>query len=862
MKKPFTFFSVSFITMMILIANGFALNCFGNETLMAESFDNGGIVPAGWAVETVVAGNMVSFVTSSTWPNGFAPYDGADMVRYNSSEATGGVMRLKKTVPFSTLNYTHVKVDFAWLESSGFAGIYDNVAVQWSTDGITWNTAGAFPRYNPVQGWKIRSVALPSTAQEKPALYIAFLFTSAKGNDCYLDFSHVTASGPIIPATATIGTGTADCNYPFTTFWMDGRTQLLYHADEIIAAGGSPGLISEIGFNISIVNSGVMNGFNIRLMNTSMTTISGWVTSGMTSCYSGTYSLPGPGWQQITLQTPFAYDGTNLLVEICYNNTSYTQYSFCTGSPSPGNIFSFWNDLPSGGGCDFTSNNVLTDRPNIRLVVTPSLCSPSNLSAMAVDNSAHLTWTKPCTDQCFIYDDGSMENAWAFTPSYNRWLGNKFPIADSYSGVLKSFEMLWWSNAAATVQNFQIDVFNMQGTLLGSSQLFQVPIPAPTGYWTLALENDIPVTGPFYAMIHWNAFTGSTHWIGYDENGPNITQGLSYGYDGTVFTPWETFTTAVPGVFCLRACALDNGDLSLAQLLPEANQEDKAVRNNIFATPGMVSSSLGANAIKPTGSDGETDMLSTSGLTGYYIYQNSATTPLQYVTGANTLNTNIPGLTPGTYTYGIKARYDLTSYGFPGQFGESELEGPVTVDISSVPVARVVQNQYIPGSQAYCFDATQTITIGGNNSFFIINNGGSATMIAGQKITYRPDVIVISGGYMHGYIAPAGPYCGGLPPSMVTAVEGENENRVVSTAASCSIYPNPVTETFTLEIFDKAPQTSVLTEIYSMSGVKVLHEAWTNQTKHLFSLSGMPPGLYLMRVTTGKLTETIRIIKQ
>jgi hypothetical protein len=851
------------LIVILFLSDGFISGCYAKQTLITESFEDGGSLPGGWAIETLTAGNAVTFATSTTWPNGYAPYNGAYMVQFNSYSAIGGIMRLKMTAPVSTVNYTRVAVDFAWLESSGFPGINDNVAVQWSTDGVNWITAGEFPRYNTVQGWKIKSQVLPPGAWEQSHLYIAFLFTSAKGNNCYLDLSRITATGPALPATITVGAGTTSCSYPFSTYWMDGRTQMLYHADEILAAGGSPGMISKIGFNVFSYNPYLMNGFNVRMMNTTMTGISTWVTSGLSDCYSGTYTVPGVGWQEIALQTPFAYDGTNLLVEICFDNATYYYDSYVYGSASPGNCFYYYTDLPTASGCDLAIGSETPYRPDINFIVLPFLCPPADLSASAVENSAALTWTKPCADECFIYDDGSMENAWAFNPGFNRWMGNKFPVPDSYSGVLKSFDMQWWNNDLASYQNFQIDVFNMAGILMGSSQIFQVPIPAPTGYWTLPLDTDIPVAGPFYAMLHWNAFTGSTHWLGYDENGPNISLNLPYGYDGTSFTPWTTFAGGFNGVFCLRACAYDNGNKKLVKIPPEAKPQEAEVMKNIVASPGMVSSSIASHAEKPIYPGNETHApLSASGLTGYNIYQNSGTTPVQFVPGPNILTADIVGLTPGTYTYGIRALYDLTSYGFPGQYGESTLEGPVSVDISNVPATRIVQNRYIAGGEAYCYDATQTITVAGNGAYFIVNGNGSATMIAGQKIIYRPDVLVLAGGYMHGYIAPTGPYCESISPAIAMAVADDEENTCISGQSFFKIYPNPTIGTFILELLSESEPGEIQVEIYAMMGDKILAKKLTRDSKHEFSLSGMPTGLYFLRVTSGYRTETVKVIKQ
>jgi hypothetical protein len=193
-------------TMAGNVATGCGATTNQSMTLMTQSYENNGNVPDGWAIETVSGGNSISFVTGTTYPGGFTAYDGSYLAKFNSFSVNGGVTRLKMTTPVSTIACTNVTVDFAWLESSAYPTASDRVEVEWSTDGATWTTAGTFNRYNAVQGWKIKNCALPAGANGQVALYMAFQFTSADGDDCYLDFAHLTAFGT--PA-ATAGTGTA-----------------------------------------------------------------------------------------------------------------------------------------------------------------------------------------------------------------------------------------------------------------------------------------------------------------------------------------------------------------------------------------------------------------------------------------------------------------------------------------------------------------------------------------------------------------------------------------------------------------------------------------------------------------------------
>ena len=116
-------------------------------------------------------------------------------------------------------------------------------------------------------------------------------------------------------------------------------------------------------------NTFLMNGFNIRLLNTTATTLTGYA-AGMTTVYSGSYTVPGNGWQMITLQNNFVWDGvSNLLLEICFDNTAYGYYSFVYASAATNQAIYYYTD--NAAGCSFTSAYTGTYLPNLRFVEQP-----------------------------------------------------------------------------------------------------------------------------------------------------------------------------------------------------------------------------------------------------------------------------------------------------------------------------------------------------------------------------------------------------------------------------------------------------------------------------------------------------------
>jgi len=169
----------------------------------------------------------------------------------------------------------------------------------------------------------------------------------------------------VSPFDGCVGNGNIPSNYPFTTYWMDGRTQMLLTASELNAAGFEQYYqFSWIGFNVLSIGGPAMSGFNIRFQHTTQTSLTGFVTSGWTTAYSGTYTVTGTGWQFIYFNYPFfTYDGTsNLLIEICYDNSSYTAYSTVASTYAPGKTWGYYTDNVTG--CTMTGGSSIPNRPN------------------------------------------------------------------------------------------------------------------------------------------------------------------------------------------------------------------------------------------------------------------------------------------------------------------------------------------------------------------------------------------------------------------------------------------------------------------------------------------------------------------
>ena len=167
------------------------------------------------------------------------------------------------------------------------------------------------------------------------------------------------------------GTGTTYVA-PFNSLWGYSCVEQIYTADEI----GTAGTINSISFNLS--SGSQTNQIEVFMKNVSRSTFASAsdyeALSASDMVYSGTVTF-NAGWTTITLDTPFAYDGSsNLLIAMHEFTSGYSTINFYYTSAA-NTVVTFHSDsvnpdpynLGSFSGSSYTSDK----RANIQLDITP-----------------------------------------------------------------------------------------------------------------------------------------------------------------------------------------------------------------------------------------------------------------------------------------------------------------------------------------------------------------------------------------------------------------------------------------------------------------------------------------------------------
>ena len=178
------------------------------------------------------------------------------------------------------------------------------------------------------------------------------------------------------------------------------------------------------------------------------------------------------------------------------------------------------------------------------------------------------------------------------------------------------------------------------------------------------------------------------------------------------------------------------------------------------------------------------------------------------------------------------------------------------------PTVRSLQDKVIAAGPD-CADATQTLLIAGNGTFYQVTATGDVTHIAGVNIIYYPGTSVVAGGHMLGKISST--FCAPFihPAAQAPLVAGTGNKATGITAGMVfRIYPNPTPGDFTLELNGELPESKVHVEILGILGERILSTDSDPARTQKFSLTDKPTGMYLVHVTAGGQTQTEKIIKQ
>lgn len=248
--------------------------------------------------------------------------------------------------------------------------------------------------------------------------------------------------------------------------------------------------------------------------------------------------------------------------------------------------------------------------------------------------------------------------------------------------------------------------------------------------------------------------------------------------------------------------------------------------------------------------------------------------PAQYISPSSFFDVFLENLgssmgATGTWYYATRFRYNGGSYQFGGYSatgggfwdGINNISGVLTVIPSSVPLNRTLQNVSVEPEQLVCFDATNTITIAGGETFFKVLNGGAVTLVAGQKILLLQGTGVANGGYLRAYITQNGQYCGSTGKSAFASNNEDEGTNICHSEFRFKVFPNPVSDWLNLDIPEGTFPEVIHLKIFDLRGKLIENQTLSASGTHRISLVDYPSGSYLLQIIQGDKIQHIKLIK-
>jgi hypothetical protein len=251
--------------------------------------------------------------------------------------------------------------------------------------------------------------------------------------------------------------------------------------------------------------------------------------------------------------------------------------------------------------------------------------------------------------------------------------------------------------------------------------------------------------------------------------------------------------------------------------------------------------------------------LSQSGISGFSCDAAFTYLPADVTGNENAIScTRVNPLPWTTYSLANTATHVLNANGITGFSSFTGLKS------STTPTNQNLANISIGNGVTNCYDASQVLTVAGNGTTFTVAAGGSVTLVAGLKISMLPGTTVNSGGYLHGYIATGGIYCGSALNPLVSSLTKEIEIQpfaAMDKGRFIKIYPNPTTDIVNVEFLQKDPGM-VNISIFNMNGQQIATRTAGSDQLQQFSLGGLPAGIYMIHAGSAGHSEVAKIVKE
>lgn len=695
-------------------------------------------------------------------------------------------------------------------------------------------------------------------------------------------------------ANVAVGSGTTTTQggnglSPYAQFYEGQRTQYLFKASELTAAGLSAGNITSMAFNVTTASATMtFTNYAIKMYHTTSTDL---VTAfaANSSPIIGVFgplnlSAPAVGVNTHNFATPFNWDGTsNVIIDICFENDPnstgilYTSNTIVAANTVAGytSVRGYYADNSSL--CNTSNTGSLatsTIRPNIifkgnslpgvtTIDWTTGVTSVGTGSVVSITPSTTATYTATLTDNhsCVVLSTPVTVTVNA-TPTVAAVASNTAVCAGSTATLTASgaTNYTWTSGGTTSVENVTptaLTVYTVTGETSGCSNTATVSVDA------LAIPS-MTVASSSASICSGNSTTltasGATNYT-WTSGGNTSTEVVSpattttYTVTGEATGCSSTATvsidvTATPTV----AAAASNATICTGS---SATLTASGATNYTWTSGGTAST----ESVTPTALTIYTVTGETSGCSNTATVSVDVNTIIPTVTvsassasvcsgSSATLTaggaTNYTWTSGGTTSVEVVTPTTLTVYTVTGVTNSCSNTATVSLAVNQSPTVSAVASQTV-----LCDDGStgsSILTASSNGTSYLWSDGATTmTTVVTPSVTSVYTITATGNGCStDAYVTVTVSNCNGIKDFATDEI---------------SIFPNPTNGVVTISI-PASVEGNVTVEVYDAIGKLTIKENITNNMSNV-NLSKLEDGMYMFKIINNNKTIKIgKIVKQ
>ncbi len=262
------------------------------------------------------------------------------------------------------------------------------------------------------------------------------------------EWSFTTSSFFIIGMDETFNNNTT-YPAPYGNWYWGAKHQILLRAEEITAAGGMPGDLTSLSFNVAAINTtAAFTNFEIKMKQTTENDMTAtWDETDLTQVFFSASLTNVLGWNTHMFSAPFNWDGvSNILIDICFNNASYTNNQSTYYTPTTFNSVRYVRN-DNATVCSAPAGATLSaNRPNIMFSGGPSEPLPPAPELIFPENASVNQPLTPILEWNFVEEAANYRVQLADNTGFNNCIVDVV-LPDTYYEVISELNyetQYWW----------------------------------------------------------------------------------------------------------------------------------------------------------------------------------------------------------------------------------------------------------------------------------------------------------------------------------------------------------------------------------------------------------------------------------